>query len=151
MPERVFESEIQLPQPRDEVFAFFSDPANLELITPPWLSFRTLTPSPIEMHAGTLIDYRLRVHAVPVRWRTRINEWEPPHRFVDEQIRGPYKLWVHEHLFDVIDGGTLVHDRVRYAVPFDWIVYPLLVRRDVEKIFAYRAEQLRKRFGERAH
>src|SRR3954468_14121757 len=112
---RHFESELWLPQPRDEVFAFFADAANLDAITPPWVRFRTMTPGPIEMRAGTLIDHRLRIRGFPIRWQTRITAWEPPTRFVDEQIRGSYRLWIHEHLFAEKNGGTLVLDRVRYC------------------------------------
>ena len=99
------------------------------------------------MRVGALIDYKLRIRGVPIRWRTKISAWEPPMRFVDEQIRGPYRLWVHEHTFEERDGGTIVRDHVRYAVPFDFLAHPLLVRRDVERIFAYRAERLRELFG----
>ena len=144
---RQFLSELWLPRPREEVFAFFSDARNLDAITPPWVRFRMLTPGPIEMKTGALIDYKLRVHGLPIRWRTRITEWEPPIRFVDEQLRGPYRLWVHEHDFESRDGGTLMRDRVRYAVPFDFLVHKFLVQRDVERIFAYRTESLLRRFG----
>ena len=144
-----FEAELCLPQRRDEVFAFFADAANLEAITPPWLNFSTITPAPIRMHAGTLIDYKLRLRGFPMRWRTKITEWEPPVRFVDEQIRGPYRQWIHEHSFEEPDGGTLVRDRVRYAVPFDFLVHRWLVRPDLERIFAYRGQMLRARFGTR--
>lgn len=143
---REFESELWLPRPRNEVFAFFGDAANLDAITPPWVKFKTITPGPIEMRVGTLIDHRLRIHGLPVRWRTKITAWEPPARFVDEQIRGPYRLWVHEHLFEEKEGGTVIRDRVRYAVPFDFVAHKLLVRGDVERIFAYRTECLKRRF-----
>lgn len=144
---RHFLSELWLPQPREEVFAFFSDARNLDAITPPWVRFQTVTPAPIDMKAGALIDYNLRVHGLPIRWRTKITEWNPPVRFVDEQLRGPYRLWVHEHEFESRDGGTLMRDRVRYAVPFDFLAHRFFVRRDVERIFAYRTESLRQRFG----
>lgn len=144
---RHFVSELWLPRAREEVFAFFSDARNLNSITPPWVRFRMVTTGPIEMQAGALIDYKLRVHGFPVRWRTKITEWEPPVRFVDEQLRGPYRLWIHEHEFEARDGGTLVRDRVRYAVPFDFLVHTLFVRRDVARIFAYRTEELRRRFA----
>ena len=143
---RNFDSQLWLPQPRDKVFAVFSDAANLDAITPPWLNFRTVTPGPIEMHLGTMIDYNLRVHGFPVRWRSEITVWDPPTRFVDEQRSGPYRLWIHEHIFTERDGGTLVGDRVQYAVPFDRLVH-MLVRRDVERIFRYRGEMLRLRFA----
>ena len=99
------------------------------------------------MGEGALIDYRLRVRGIPMRWRTRIDVWDPPHRFVDEQLRGPYRLWVHEHTFENVDGGTLMRDRVRYAVWGGALVNWLVVRRDVEKIFAYRTKQLDALFG----
>ena len=142
-----FSSEIWLARPIEEVFAFFSDAANLDSITPPWLSFRTITRQPIEMHAGTVIDYKLRVRGFPVWWRTEITEWEPPYHFLDEQIRGPYRLWIHAHEFQSRNGGTLVRDDVRYAVPFDWLLHKFLVRPDVERIFNYRADCLWSRFG----
>ncbi len=99
------------------------------------------------MREGTLIDYRLRVRGVPLRWRTRISAWQPPHRFVDEQIRGPYRQWIHEHTFEPREGGTLARDRVRYAVPFDGLLHRLFVRPDIEKIFHFRAEALQRRFA----
>lgn len=143
---REFQSELWLPLPPTELFPFFAGAANLETLTPPWLNFKIVTPTPILMHEGTLIDYRLRVRGVPMRWRTRINVWQPPHRFVDEQIRGPYRQWIHEHTFEPRDGGTLARDVVKYAAPFDFLVHRLLVRRDVEKIFAFRTQELQKRF-----
>ena len=144
---REFKTELWLPLPPEKVFPFFADAFNLEAITPPWLNFNVLTPRPIPMREGTLIDYRLRVRGLPLRWRTRISAWQPPHRFVDEQLRGPYRQWIHTHTFEVRDGGTLCRDIVQYAVLFDYIVHPLFVRRDVEKIFAFRQAALRARFG----
>lgn len=143
-----FETSQFVPRPRDEVFRFFSDAANLEAITPPWLNFHVQTPAPIEMFEGTMIDYRLRVHGVPIRWRTRIAVWDPPHRFVDDQIRGPYRLWHHEHVFEEARGGTRMHDRVQYAVLGGSIINRLFVRRDVEDIFAHRARRLEQLFPE---
>lgn len=146
---REFSAELWLPLPPEELFPFFADAGNLDALTPPWLNFHIVTPPPIVLKAGALIDYRLRVHGLPLRWRTRINEWQPPHRFVDEQIRGPYRQWLHEHTFVARDGGTLACDHVRYAVPLDFLVHRWLVRPDVEKIFTFRAQALRKRFGTR--
>ena len=146
---REYKSELWLPRPREEVFAFFSDAANLNAITPAWVNFRMITSAPIEMRAGTLIDYRMRIRGIPVSWRTRVTVWEPPHRFADEQVHGPYPLWQHQHEFEAKDGGTLVRDSIRYAVPFDFIAHPLFVGRDVGRIFAYRQEKLRALFGER--
>jgi ligand-binding SRPBCC domain-containing protein len=142
-----FTAELWLPHAPAEIFPFFGDARNLQAITPAWLDFQIVTPGPITMQAGTLIDYRLRVHGVPLRWRTRINAWEPPHRFVDEQLRGPYRQWLHEHTFVAQNGGTLARDVVRYAVPGGALVNWLFVRRDVERIFAHRQAKLRERFG----
>ena len=144
---REFRCELRLPLPPEEIFPFFADAENLDAITPPWLHFRIVTPRPIDMRAGALIDYKLRVHGLPMRWRTLISDWQPPHRFVDEQIRGPYRLWVHEHTFEPDGAGTLARDVVRYAVPFDFIAHPLFVKPDIARIFAYRQDALRKRFG----
>lgn len=147
---RQFRSELWLPSPPDQVFPFFADAANLETITPPWLKFEIVTRAPVEMREGSLIDYRLRIRGIPVLWRTRIAAWEPPDRFVDEQLRGPYRQWIHEHTFEPKDGGTLARDVVNYAVPFDFLVHRRLVRPDIEHIFKYRSEALRKRFKQAA-
>lgn len=144
---REFKTGLWLPLPPEELFPFFADAGNLDAITPPWLNFRIVTPTPIAMRAGTLIDYKLSVRGLPLRWRTLIKEWQPPHRFVDEQLRGPYRQWIHTHTFESRDGGTLARDVVQYAVPFDFIAHPLLVRRDIERIFAFRQEALSARFG----
>jgi ligand-binding SRPBCC domain-containing protein len=141
-----FHSEIWLPLPPAEIFPFFADAGNLQALTPPWLNFKILTPLPVTMQEGALIDYKLRVRGFPVRWQTRINLWQPPHRFVDEQRCGPYRQWIHEHTFEARDGGTLACDRVRYAVPLDFLIHRLLVRPDIEKIFQYRTIELAKRF-----
>lgn len=142
-----FATELWLPRPRAEVFAFFGEARNLETITPPWLQFEVVTPAPIAMRAGTLIDYRIRIHGVPVRWRTEITEWNPPHQFVDVQLRGPYTLWHHTHAFEERDGGTQCTDRVRYRPRGGALMNWLFVRRDVERIFSYRAIRLREMFG----
>ncbi len=139
----VFEDELLLPLPRDEVFAFFADAGNLEAITPPWLRFRLTTPRPIAMREGARIDYRLRVRGIPLRWTSRIAVWDPPHRFVDVQERGPYRLWRHEHRFEQAPEGTRTIDRVEYRVPGGGLVDRWLVRPDVERIFAYRKRRLR--------
>lgn len=142
-----FKSELWLPLPPDKLFPFFADAANLQTLTPPWLNFKIVTPAPIAMREGTLIDYHLRVRGVPLRWRTRINVWQPPERFVDEQIRGPYRQWIHEHTFRPHAGGTLCDDWVHYAVPFDFVAHRWLVRPDIEKIFQFRASALRRLFS----
>jgi ligand-binding SRPBCC domain-containing protein len=143
---REFQSELWLPLPPEELFRFFAEAANLDAITPPWLRFNILTPPPVVMCEGALIDYRLRVRGIPLRLRTRINVWQPPHRFEDEQIRGPYRRWIHEHTFERRDGGTLARDHVRYAVPLDFLVHRWFVRPDIEEIFGFRSETLRARF-----
>lgn len=140
-------TEQWFPVPRETVFPFFGDAANLEAITPPWLHFEVLTPRPFDMQAGALIDYKLRLHHVPIRWRTEIAVWEPPMRFVDRQLQGPYHVWVHEHTFQDQAGGTLVRDQVEYRVPGGPLIHALLVRRDLERIFTYRREVLARHFG----
>jgi ligand-binding SRPBCC domain-containing protein len=140
-------TRIRLPRPRSEVFGFFSDAANLQELTPPWLRFRVLTAQPIAMRKGALIDYRIRLHGLPVGWKTEITAWEPPSRFVDEQLRGPYRLWVHEHSFEEIEGGTLAGDFVRYSVPGGTLTNRLLVARDLRTVFRYRHRRLQEMFG----
>jgi ligand-binding SRPBCC domain-containing protein len=141
-----FECELKLARPIGEVFAFFSDASNLELLTPPWVNFRILTPQPIHMAVGTQIQYRLKLRGLPVRWESRISVWDPPHRFVDDQLRGPYRLWHHEHLFEERNGATLVKDQVTYAVLGGAILNALVVAPDVRKIFAFRQQKLRELF-----
>ena len=131
-----------LPVKIDRVFEFFADAGNLEQLTPPWLRFQILTPQPIEVEEGTVIDYRLRLRGVPVRWQSEITDWEPPYRFVDVQRKGPYRLWAHEHRFEAAGEGTLVTDDIEYAVPGGDIVNRWLVGPDLERIFAYRAQWL---------
>jgi len=143
---RNFQSELWLPQSRDKVFAFFSDARNLDLITPPWLHFRTITPYSEEMGPGVVMDHRLRLHGFPLRWRSKITAWDAPARFADEQIRGPYRLWIHEHRFEQRNGGTLVHDDVRYAVLFDFLIHRLFIRPQIDRIFAFRKNKLREIF-----
>ena len=147
MKEFLLQTELWLPRPRDEIFPFFAQARNLETITPSWLNFEVLTPAPIQMRPGTLIDYRIRVHGVPFRWRTEIAEWQPPHRFADVQLRGPYTLWHHTHTFEERDGGTLCADRVRYWPRGGALVNWLWVRRDVQRIFQFRHRRLKELFG----
>ena len=134
-----FTQEVRRDVP--EVFAFFSQAENLETITPDWLSFKILSVTPSPVREGTLIQYNLRLRGLPLRWNSEIVEWEPPHRFVDLQLRGPYKLWRHEHRFDAIESGTRITDTVNLALPLGLageLVYKIVVRPDVEKIFAFR-------------
>ena len=111
---------------RKEVFSFFSAAENLEAITPPWLNFRILGKSTPEIRENTLIDYKLRIHGVPVRWRTKISKWNPESSFVDEQLKGPYKKWHHLHRFEEVPGGTYILDEVTYRIPGSWIGRALL-------------------------
>jgi ligand-binding SRPBCC domain-containing protein len=139
-----------VPAPSEAVFEFFADPFNLEAITPPWLRFRIVGPRPIEMQAGTVIDYRLVLHRVPIRWRARIAVWEPGRRFVDVQVRGPYRAWHHTHSFERRDEGTLVRDSVRYALPLGPLgrmAHAAFVRRDLERIFDFRHQAVRGYFN----
>ncbi len=136
-----------LPKPLPEVFAFFADAVNLETLTPPWLRFELRTPAPIKMAPGTLIDYRLRLHGLPIRWRSEIAVWEPPTRFVDEQRRGPYRLWRHAHTFAEEDGGTRVEDHVEFGAFGGLIVNEWIIARDLRRIFSYRHRQLHRLFG----
>lgn len=130
--------------PPDRAFAFYADAANLEPLTPPWVHFQLLSPRPILFGAGTLLDYRLRLHGIPFRWRTRIDSWEPPHRFHDHQDRGPYARWEHSHFFEP-DGeaATIIRDRLEYALPLGplgALAHRLFVRRDLERIFDFRRD-----------
>ena len=147
MPPFTLDFEHWLPRQPEEVFDFYADAFNLERLTPPWLRFEVVTPAPITMQAGVEIDYRLRLHGLSLKWRSRITDWDPPHRFADEQVRGPYRTWVHEHTFTHHDGGTLVGDYVQYSMLGGWLADRLLVRRDLRRIFAYRQERLAEIFG----
>lgn len=141
---RLLRAEAFIPLPRERVFPFFAAAENLERITPPELRFRVVTPLPVEMRAGALIDYRLRLDGIPFGWRTLISEWDPPFAFTDTQLRGPYHTWIHRHTFEEADGGTLMRDEVRWRVPL-WPVGGIaipLVRRKVARIFRYRQETI---------
>jgi ligand-binding SRPBCC domain-containing protein len=135
--------------PIEQAFDFYGDFANLEPLTPPWLHFEVTTPGEVKFRPGTLLDYRLRLHGVPLRWQTRIETWEPPTSFVDSQIKGPYSLWEHTHTFEHDgDGATVIHDRVRYEIPLGplgTLAHRLFVRRDLERIFDYRADAVARR------
>lgn len=130
-------TERRLAVSLDRVFAFFAEPGNLERITPPWLRFRIVgTPPPLD--TGALIDYRLRLHGIPLRWRTEITAWDPPYRFVDEQVCGPFRRWVHEHTFASEGSATVVRDVVEYTMPLASVAQRLVVGRDLRAIFSYR-------------
>lgn len=148
--QQFLETETVLPKDVETVFAFFGNAENLERITPPELAFEILTPTPIVMRAGKLIDYRLRLFGIPFRWRTQIVEWQPPHHFVDEQLRGPYASWRHVHTFTECEAGTRMTDRVEYRLPFlpaGAVALPL-VRRQLDHIFRYRASTIRRLLGD---
>jgi ligand-binding SRPBCC domain-containing protein len=142
----LIEREQWLARPIEEVFAFYGDATHLEAITPAWLRFSVITSAPIAMGVGTLIEYRLRWRRMPLRWTTLIEAWEPPHRFVDTQLQGPYRLWHHTHTFEAQMGGTLIRDEVRYRLPLGWLgvaLHRLGIRRDLEAIFDDRARLVR--------
>ncbi len=142
----VLRTRLFLPRPAEMVFPFFADARNLERMTPPWLHFKILSPLPVSMRTGATIDYRLRLHGFPLRWQSEITAWDPPHRFVDEQRRGPYHVWIHEHTFRERSGGCEMEDCVRYAVPGGRLVNSLFVKRDVQRIFRFRAQTLKDLF-----
>lgn len=154
MPIHVLERSQQVDVPVEQAFAFYGDALNLEPLTPPWLHFAVTTPGELNFRPGTLLDYRLRLHGVPIRWRTRIEAWEPPKRFVDTQVRGPYALWEHTHRFEPDgDAGTLIHDHVRYEIPLGplgELAHRLFVRRDLERIFDYRSAAVSQRLSRRS-
>lgn len=142
-----------MPRPLDEVFDFFSKAENLQQLTPAWLHFRILSVSPTPVRKGTLIKYSLRWRIFPIYWTTEITEWDPPHRFVDLQLKGPYKLWRHEHRFVAEGNGTRISDEVQYRLPFGAlgaIAHRLKVQNDVSSIFAYRTEVVGRLFGEKS-
>jgi ligand-binding SRPBCC domain-containing protein len=145
----VLERSQRVEVPIEQAFAFYGDALNLEPLTPPWLHFEVTTLGELTFGPGTLLDYRLRLHGVPVRWRTRIEIWEPPLRFIDIQLKGPYSLWEHTHLFERDgDGATLIHDHIRYSIPLGplgALAHRLFVRRDLERIFDYRREAVAQR------
>jgi ligand-binding SRPBCC domain-containing protein len=140
-----------LPQPRERIFELFADAFELEKLTPGWLKFSVLTPAPIRITAGTLIDYQLKLHGIPIRWQSVISSWNPPSRFTDSQTRGPYRRWHHEHIFESVEGGTLCRDIVDYDVIGGRPIHAIFVRPDLLKIFAFRQERLDEMFRASHH
>jgi ligand-binding SRPBCC domain-containing protein len=139
--------EVRLAAPLEDVFAFFADASQLERLTPAWLKFSVLSPSPISMHEGAIIDYKLRVHDMPLKWRSKIAIWDPPHQFADEQIRGPYRCWYHVHSFEREGDATICRDEVEYSIFGGALVHSLFVKRDLERIFTFRTRTLQEIFN----
>jgi ligand-binding SRPBCC domain-containing protein len=135
----VLRSQTTVESDVSDTFAFFADAENLNLITPDWLKFTIISDTPITMHSGTQIEYRLKIHGFPVKWRSEISLWDPPYKFVDTQIKGPYIMWSHMHTLEISPyGGTIVNDCVKYKVPFGRLTNRLFVARDLLRIFRYR-------------
>jgi ligand-binding SRPBCC domain-containing protein len=147
----VIKREQLLPEPLERAFGFFADALNLEAITPPWLGFRVITPGKVRMGEGALIEYRLRLRGMPIRWLTRIELWDPPRRFVDVQVRGPYRLWRHLHEFEAAGpAATTMRDEVSYSIgygPLGRLAHGAFVRRDLARIFEYRRDAVARRLG----
>ncbi|MEO7367411.1 MAG: SRPBCC family protein [Gemmatimonadaceae bacterium] len=146
--EHVIEQRVWVRHPLKDVFPFFAPAENLERLTPPEVGFRIMTPLPIEMKRGALIDYTIKLFGFPLKWRTEITAWNPPNSFEDTQLRGPYAKWVHTHSFVEESGGTTIEDRVVYALPFGvlgGIAHPI-VARQLKRIFSYREKVLTARF-----
>lgn len=149
MAEHIYTCSLEIALPRDEVFSFFASAENLQRITPPNLGFQIITPTPIEMKAGALIDYRISLHGIPMTWRTEITKWDPPFGFVDTQLSGPYKQWVHRHTFSETDAGSmLIEDEVRYRLPLEPLgdIARFFVEREIKNIFDYRQKTVARVF-----
>ena len=136
-----------LPGALPEIFDFFSRPENLQKLTPPHMSFHILTPPPIVMQEELKLDYKLKVHGLPLRWTSLISKWNPPHSFTDKQIKGPYREWTHTHSFSEEGEGTLVEDHIVFKVPGGRLVEKLVVQKDLASVFSYRHQMLEKIFG----
>lgn len=145
--------QVLVPAPLEDVFSFFSKAENLNLITPPWLHFKILTPSPIKMEENASIDYSIKIFGFGMAWKSKITVWQPPHRFTDLQMKGPYRHWEHTHIFEEKEGNTYMEDVVRYAAP-GFVLSPLLhfffIRPRLEKIFVFRETSILEYFGQRA-
>lgn len=149
MPEYIFERKQIIQRPREEVFRFFADAANLERITPPELQFHIITPQPIDVKKGTLIEYQLKLRGFPVKWKTEITQWNPPHDFVDTALKSPYRQWIHLHKFKTGENGeTIMEDVVRYRLPFEPLgnLAHWYVKRELNYIFDYRRKVIEEIF-----
>ncbi len=145
-----FKTKQQIDKPIQDIFPFFSKVENLEILTPDWLNFKILTPLPIEIKTGTIIKYRIRLYGIPLYWKTKITLWDPPHRFIDEQIKGPYSVWIHEHRFEAKDGKTTMIDTVDYDIPgwiFKTVVHRIFVEKQVDSIFKFRQKKIKEHFS----
>lgn len=142
----LIEKKTSIKAPLSVVFPFFADPLNLEKITPLFLNFKILTPPPIEMKKGLFIDYQIKLYGFPIRWKTEITAWDPPYRFVDEQKKGPYRLWIHEHTFEEVNGIVAIRDKVEYAVWGGKLTQRFFVEKNLKKIFDYRQEVIQEIF-----
>ena len=142
MAEHIIDQSFTIGQSKEDIFDFFASAENLERLTPPWLNFKILSALPIDMDAGTVIEYQIKLHGIPIRWESEITLWDPPHNFCDVQRKGPYRKWVHEHIFETSDVGTLVRDRVNYEVIGGNLINKLFVKKDLDKIFNYRQATL---------
>ncbi|GAB4175444.1 MAG: SRPBCC family protein [Calditrichia bacterium] len=141
MVEHIYQNEIFLPATLEQAFAFFQNVQNLAKITPPWVHFEIITPPPLDIYEGREYEYKLKVNGIPMHWKTLISVWEPPHRFVDVQLKGPYKTWVHEHSFFERENGVLMIDTVRYQLPLGFIgelIHIMQVKKFIKQIFEYR-------------
>ena len=141
MAEHILTRSLTLERPRETVFKFFADAGNLERITPPELNFHIITAQPIDIKRGALIDYKLTLRGLPLTWRTEISEWNPPYSFVDRQLKGPYKQWIHRHTFtDLSENSTKIDDEVRYRLPLEPFgdAIHFLIRKELDYIFNYR-------------
>lgn len=150
MAEHTLEREQIIRRPREEVFAFFADAANLERITPSELRFHIITPQPVDLKKGALIDYKLKLRGIPIRWKTEITGWNPPHSFTDTALRSPYKQWIHLHKFEEgAAGETIMRDVVRYRLPLEPLgdLAHFYVKKELNYIFDYRRKVIEEIFG----
>lgn len=135
-------TKLLIPRPITDVFPFFAEATNLERLTPSFLNFKILSPQPIQMQEGLIIDYQIKLHGLPMKWQSEITVWDPPYKFIDEQRRGPYREWIHLHAFEATPSGTEVIDFVKYRVWGGSLIERAFVRKNLTKIFSYRLHTL---------